>query len=202
MRQTVYIVILLAILYLIYINNFGGKQSDAVEKMKQNYATDIEAICQQQKLPAAYFKALVILESSGEKPAGKRFEEHIYQKLLEVRSGDRSHFGRIKHADLKYTPLRKLRKLATSWGPMQLMGYHAKELGVEVEELYGEKALEHAIKWCVKHYGSYLEQSDFRNAFHIHNTGRPFPPSGVPETHDPDYVSKGLNYVQIFENDR
>lgn len=56
--------------------NYGS-----IQKMKHNYASEIDYICTQRRLPAAYFKALVVLESSGNKPAGTRFEPHIYQKL-------------------------------------------------------------------------------------------------------------------------
>lgn len=172
-----------------------------VEKLEKYYEDDIEEVCADMNLPSSYFKALVILESSAEKPAGNRFEEHIYQKLKAVQEGREERYGQYDTKQLSILSDVALRKFATSWGPIQILGYHSAPLGITWEELEGENAIRYGIQWCEKTYGKYLRKKDFRNAFHIHNTGRPFPRSGISETYDPNYISKGMNYIQMFENE-
>ena len=78
------------------------------------------------------------------------------------------------------------------------MGYQCIELEVNVADIRGEHAIYWGVYWMKKRYGKYLEQKDFANAFHIHNTGQPIPINGKHSTHDPNYVSKGLKYMDFF----
>mgnify|MGYP006150515555 FL=1 len=79
------------------------------------------------------------------------------------------------------------------------MGYQAYELGVYVADIRGKNAITHGIKWCDKRYGKYLKKNKFKDAFHIHNTGKPYPKSGKPFTYDPQYIPKGIKYITYFE---
>jgi hypothetical protein len=56
------------------------------------------------------------------------------------------------------------------------------------------------IKWCKRNYGKYLQDENFSNAFHYHNTGKPMPFFGITSTYDPQYVFKGLRYMSSFED--
>ena len=49
-------------------------------------------------LPEAYLLALIQLESGGRKPAGKRFEAHVHNRLVAVRDGKRERYEQITAA--------------------------------------------------------------------------------------------------------
>ena len=38
-------------------------------------------------------------------------------------------------------------------------------------------------------------------AFHLHNTGKPYPADGQPTTFHPDYVQRGMAYMRKFAED-
>lgn len=173
-----------------------------VDRLKENYEKEIEQICEELNLPSEYFKALVIIESSAEKPAGSRFEEHIYNKMMAVKKGEIDRYGSFTHPQLSGLSKETIAGLSTSWGPLQIMGYHSIPLGISLDQLRGEDALRYGILWCEKSYGRYLRKKDFQNAFHIHNTGRPLPASGANLTHDPNYIPKGMKYIQAFLNNK
>ena len=86
-------------------------------------------------LPEAYLLALIQLESGGRKPAGKRFEVHVYNRLVAVRDGKRERYEQITAADLMGANDEALRNLATSWGPFQLMGYKCIQLDVQLRDI-------------------------------------------------------------------
>jgi hypothetical protein len=172
------------------------KKSTAWDKMKENYELEIEKVCDELKLPAHYFKALVILECGGEKPAGNRYEPHVFQRLKQVRSGKSKRYGKFTTKHLQLVTENTLKKMATSWGPFQIMGYHCISLGITLDELNGKEAIKNGIIWAKKNYGQYLEDRDFRQAFHIHNTGQTIPLNGIPITHDRFYIDKGLEFME------
>ena len=94
---------------------------------------------------------------------------------------------------------RQLKDFATSWGPLQIMGYQSLVMKIPVQRFKEEFALYYSMQWAKNTYGNYLSQGDYANAFHIHNTGKPLPASGRPRTYDPNYIKKGLKYIKIFE---
>lgn len=165
----------------------------------QNYKEVFTSIAEDEKVNVEYLLALAVLECGGERPAGSRFEPHIYKKLVKLQSGKRDEFEGIKTEDLQGLSDDDLRKLATSWGPFQLMGYQSIKLGVDVQELVdGPEAIRLACQWMKKNYGEFLASGRYRDAFHIHNTGSPFPANGRPQTHSRDYVPRGLRYMKYF----
>ncbi|MCU0443502.1 MAG: hypothetical protein MUE85_01195 [Microscillaceae bacterium] len=199
MRSLLTAVLLLVAIVLLYFYIFQNRPSDPISLMEANYAAEIEAVCEEMDLSAEYFKALVILESSGEKPAGTRFEDHVFKRLKEVRDGKSERYGRFTPKQLQILSENTLKKMATSWGPLQIMGYHCIPLGISLEQLQGDEAIRYGILWADKNYGSYLRRGDFANSFHIHNAGQPLPANGIPKTHDPDYIRKGLDYIKLFK---
>ena len=56
-----------------------------------------------------------------------------------------------------------------------------------------------AAKWVKAEYGHLLKKERYKDAFHYHNTGRTFPRSGNSQTHNPMYVTRGLEYMKYFE---
>ncbi|MBN1647549.1 MAG: hypothetical protein JW874_05910 [Spirochaetales bacterium] len=85
-----------------------------ISNTKENYGGEIDRVAELLKLPAPYFKALVIIECSGEKPAPHRFEQHVYKRLKELKSGKTSEYKNIKSADLENTDDDTLKSMASS----------------------------------------------------------------------------------------
>lgn len=171
---------------------------DAIKRVNQNYSTEVEEICKEMKMPAPYFKALIILECSAKKNPPSRYEHHVFEKLRAVRNGSLNSYSGIRKVDLENYSDQTIKQLATSWGALQLMGYNCIRLNIGIDELRGKNSLRHSIAWCKDNYGNYLENKDFRNAFHIHNTGKPHPTFWFSQTHDPAYVNRGIAYANAM----
>ncbi|GAB4395848.1 MAG: hypothetical protein OHK0053_07030 [Microscillaceae bacterium] len=196
MRQIIFWAVLLVLLFFLYWINWDLEPQNDLARLQENYASEVEQICQEMQLPAPYFKALIILESSARKPAPSRFEPHVFARLREVQTGSRPRYGRFTTSQLSLLSQDELKAMATSWGPLQVMGYHCIPMGLSISQLQGERGLWYAIQWADKSYGKWLRRGDFENAFHIHNTGQPLPQDGQPRTHDPHYIQKGLDWVK------
>jgi len=167
---------------------------------QKNYAAEVAPIAKELDLPFSYFMALTVLECSGEKPCDTRFENHVFEKLQKVRDGGRTRYGKVRPEHIDDATDDALRNLATSWGPFQLMGYKCIDMSVHVADIRGDKAVRHGMQWISEEYGSVLRSGSFKDAFHIHNAGRPYPAVGPPRTHDPRYVDRGLRYMDYFES--
>lgn len=152
-------------------------------------------------LPEAYLMALIQLESGGRKPAGKRFEPHVFERLKAVRDGERERYEQITSRELEGASDEALRNLATSWGPFQLMGYKCIQLNVQLRDIRGKDAIREGVKWIDLTYGDLLRAGRFEDAFHVHNTGKPMPANGRPTTFHPDYVPRGMAYMRKFAQD-
>ncbi|MBL7944278.1 MAG: hypothetical protein JNM00_16035, partial [Flavobacteriales bacterium] len=106
----------------------------------------------------------------------------------------------LRPEDLHDASDEAIDNLSTSWGPFQLMGYKVLGMGVNVSDIRDDhSAALWGAKWIKKEYGHFLEKKKWKDAFHYHNTGRRYPISGGPRTHDPYYVSNGLRYIKYFE---
>ncbi len=171
----------------------------AVARVELYYARDVNNLCEQYNLPPSYFKALIILESSGYHKPRKRFEQTTFTKLQQVRDGERHRFGSITKETVQDASDDALRNLATSWGPLQIMGYHCVGMGVLVKDLRDSEALKWSIIWAKDTYGNILTEHRYEDAFHIHNTGSAHPEYGPPLTHDPTYVDRGTRYIRAFQ---
>lgn len=164
-----------------------------------NYGSAIDSAAALFDLPAAYLKALCMLECSGRRVFEPRFEPHVFRKLKRVKFGDISNYEHVDKAMLEDAGDDALRNLASSWGPFQLMGYKCLLLGIKVRDIRGEQGVYYGVKWINMTYGDYLRKGKYKDAFHIHNAGSPFPLSGRPKTHDPAYCSKGMAYMREFQ---
>ena len=174
---------------------------DDLEWCEQNYGEEMREISSALDVPYAYLMALAVLECSGEKPAGHRFEQHVYRELIKVKEGKRRAYEAVRQEHLAALSEEEIRDLATSWGPFQLMGYKAIGLGLDVEDLSDEEvAAREGARWIQKEYGRFLTRKKWKDAFHIHNTGKRFPLNGHSRTHDPYYVSDGVRYMKYFES--
>ena len=170
----------------------------------QNYQEDVALWAEDYDLPAEYLMSLIILECGGQKPCGKRFEPKRYRQLKNLRDGKRRKFEYLRRHDLEGLSDAEIRELATSWGPFQIMGYHSIGLSksgetVTVDDLTGPRAVEIGVRWVDENYGTILRHQRYKDAFHMHNTGRVYPKVGKPKTHDPDYVPNGLSHIAYFK---
>lgn len=183
--------------------NSGGAVvvADAVERTLLNYGGEVKHYAEEFKLPSSYFLSLIVLESSGRKVIPSRFEPHVYERLKEVKTGKRKSYEHVTPRHLTDATDDALKNLASSWGPFQLMGYKCLLMGIKVRDIRGPEAIYWGVKWIDLTYGKELRQGHYKNAFHIHNTGRKYPLIGKPFTHDPAYVDRGLSYMKRFEAD-
>ena len=165
-----------------------------------NYSAEVNDAALKFDLPYGYLMALIQLECSGIKPAGERFEPHVYRRLQEVRDGKRKNYENITPAHLYNASDAALKNLATSWGPFQLMGYKCILLNVKIRDIRGDKGVYHGANWIDITYGDRLRRGEYKDCFHIHNTGRSYPRVGLPATHDPQYVPRGLAGISRYNS--
>ena len=167
---------------------------DRYSKTEENYGEEVLRYAKEFNLSPTFLKALIVLECSGNNPAGERFESDVYEKLKEVQEGTRNSYDLITRKQIRDCSDDALRNLATSWGPFQIMGYKCIRLGIEIQDLRGEESIKWGVKWINNEYGNLIRNNQFEKAFRIHNTGSP-----KGETHDPNYVSNGLDHIAYFD---
>jgi|TARA_B100001093_G_scaffold364665_1_gene349473 hypothetical protein len=170
-----------------------------LQATEKNYGAEVQKWSEHYDLPVPYLMALIQLESGGRKPAGKRFEVHVFDRLQDVQNGSLEHYENITQEHLTEANDDALRNLATSWGPFQLMGYKCILLERQIRDIRGQDAVQAGIEWIDITYGNVLRKGKYQDAFHLHNTGKPFPKSGPPLTFHPDYVEKGLRLMDAHE---
>ncbi len=192
------------IVVLFFFLKFCGKpyvkpQEMGLDAAMLNYAGDIKMLAHKADIPPEYLMALIMLECSGRADVPPRFEQGVYDKLVDVKEHRRESLESITYADLSDASDDALRNLASSWGPFQLMGYKCLHLGIKIKDLRGENSLYYGVQWIEGTYGDYLRKGKYADAFHIHNTGRPVPKNGKYTTYDPKYVPNGLQYMEYFK---
>ena len=152
---------------------------NALELAKENYHDEVSRASEAYDLPYEYLMALAVLECSGKKPAGNRFEKAVYKRLNQVKSGDRKKYENVKKRHLIDASDDAIRNLSTSWGPFQLMGYKCIGMDVNVLDIRGEQSVLQGAQWIKEEYGHLLKKEKFQDAFHYHNTGRKYPRIGA-----------------------
>jgi len=182
-----------------YFKKGGRTTLSAFKLTESNYGSEVEKAAEKYGLPGSYLKALIVLECSGKKPVKPRYERHIFKRLKKVRDQKGRTYETITHEMIADASDEALKNLAKSWGPFQLMGYKCLHLDVKVKDLRGDNALDWGAKWIQLEYGHLLKKKRYRDAFHYHNTGKTYPKSGIPTTHDPKYVDNGLKHMAYFD---
>lgn len=191
--------------YVYYNSHFvtpwhASSDKAGFESVIDNYSEDVNAAALKFELPYGYLMALIQLECSGKKPAGERFEPHVYRRLKAVRDGRSKNYENITAAHLSDASDAALKNLATSWGPFQLMGYKCILLDVKIRDIRGNRGVYHGADWINQTYGDRLRRGEYKNCFHLHNTGRPYPKVGLPSTHDPQYVPRGVAGISRYNS--
>ncbi len=179
---------------------FAATAPQSVLRTEQNYGAEIKKLAAQFDLSPEFLKSLIILECSGLKNVKPRYERHIYRRLVSVREGKLDRYENIRPENLRDASDDALKNMARSWGPFQIMGYKCIFLNIQLNDLRGDDALYNAVKWIDLTYGDYIRRGQYKDAFHIHNTGRPYPDDGVSRTYDPKYVQNGLMYMKYFSD--
>lgn len=200
------LVLILAVLAIEYLPKLKKPKLINIEDSKggldmviKNYGKDIDSCAELFGINARFLKSLTMLECSGKKIFEERFEPHVYAKLKKVKFGQLKQYEHVTPEMLIDANDEAIRNLASSWGPFQLMGYKCLLLGIKVKDIRGENSIYYGVKWIDMTYGDYLKKNKFKDAFHIHNTGRPYPIIGGPRTHDPSYCDRGLKYMEYFK---
>ena len=174
-------------------------EKGGVDKVIENHGFQIEQAANTYQISADYLKALCMLESSGTKTIVPRYEKHVFKKLKKVRDGDLENYEHVTQDMLKDANDEALKNLASSWGPFQLMGYKCLLLDIKIKDIRGDDAVLYGVKWINLAYGERLRKGQYKDAFHVHNAGKPFPKDGIPRTYDKQYVYKGLKYMDVFK---
>lgn len=172
---------------------------DILEKTYRNYGLAVIKSAKKYELPPEYLLSLIALECSGRKLVPHRFEPRVFEQLKKVKKGELPMYDNVRSSDLKGLNNVYLKKLASSWGPFQLMGYKSFELNHSIVEINGPKSVEIGTKWINSSYGNQLRKGNYQDAFHIHNTGKKYPLIGPPRTYHRKYVPLGLQYMEAFK---
>ncbi|MDZ4750640.1 MAG: hypothetical protein SGI87_03410 [Flavobacteriales bacterium] len=217
-RKVVFYVIFFSSIYLGYRNRYDlaswmrnqigwhdpvDPRPEGMSKLEwaeRNYSEEVLSLSKKYEVPYEYLMALIVLECGGDKPAGNRYESHIYSKLTKLKDSKIKRLEDLKPHHVAECNENALKNLATSWGPFQLMGYKVVGMGLNISDIRHETtAIEIGVRWIEKEYGHFLKKKKFRDGFHYHNTGSRFPISGKSRTHDPYYVSNGLKYMKWYK---
>ncbi|MBW7857712.1 MAG: hypothetical protein H3C43_05335 [Leptonema sp. (in: Bacteria)] len=191
MRLSRFLIIPVVLLFL----GCPTDQDDAIMlHIYRRLNSEIVSSVQGTEIPASYLAALISLESH---PPGnrdsRRFEPKVYQRLLEMKNNGRN-FARLPLHQIQLLSDSELRRLATSYGLTQIMGYHCLDLGCSIEDLAGQYHLVWSVAYIRRHYLKQIVAKDWEACFRIHNTGRP---EGA--THRDDYTEKGLLRMKYYE---
>ena len=180
-----------------------------MKKIRIDMKDAISAAIAETPFSESFIAALVANESGGN-PAVTRFEPKVFVDLAFVLAGIKPAYGSIGTEDLKDSipgtvapSFLRIRDLATSWGPTQIMGYHSVSGNYPLSEL---SQIDTHFPRCVSILRDFLKEwhldrktanPAFRfeeSLFKCWNTGRP---DGV--TADPNYAARGLGRMLIYE---
>jgi len=173
-------------------------KNNSSQSVIDNYSNDVFKSSIEFNIPYEYLMSLIQLECSGLKPAGDRFEPHVYKQLKKVQVGALKNYENVTASHLYDASDEAIINLATSWGPFQLMGYKCILLDVKIRDIRGSNGVHYGTQWINLTYGNRLRKAEYKHCFHLHNTGKLYPSTGLPTTHDPQYVQRGLSGLKRF----
>jgi len=189
--KTKYIFILI---FLFLISCFKDVDDAIMYHIYHSYHESIYYATSGTEIPPEYLAALISLESY---PPGnwnsERFEPKVYERLLKLKK-EGIPFGNIPREKILSLTDEELKKLSTSYGLTQIMGYHCLDLGCSIEDLKSKDHLLWSIEYIRKHYLKYIKTKQWENCFRIHNTGNPF-----GKTYNMDYVEKGILRMKYYK---
>lgn len=167
---------------------------------------EITKAAQGTDYPPAFLAALAANETGGD-PTRTRFEPLVFAHLGRVIVGQESHYGALGAQDLieAYAPphagwglresLTALANFATSWGPCQVMGYHALTRKIPLSWIVQLSSHFDVVVGLLNDFRREWRETAF-DAAHLlddWNTGRP-----DGKTADPQYISNGLGRMALY----
>ncbi len=206
----------------------GNAERDLMQKIYDRFHCDMAAAVATTELTTAFLAALTANESGGF-PDASCFELAIYERLKGVATGQCAAYGSInlegiisafdenfEDRDRKFRAWlsvmrpgpevvriitksedQDLRDLATSWGLTQIMGYHLIGSKIEIQTLREPGVhYRYAVNLLTdfaRRFGLSLNDG-WDSLFRCWNTGWP-----RGETADPEYVSKGLRRMSLYD---
>jgi len=184
--------------------------------IRDRFRAQMRAASAGTPIPESFFAALTANESGGDVNAS-RYEAYELAQFALVLCGKRDSYQGITASQLTSrlagvlsisSGVRQLVDLCTSWGPTQIMGWHAIRLGVQlsaiqkIESHYSYTSYE-LLQFTKQFYPELMVQAamheDQREGiciglFHCWNSGKPSNP-----TTDPLYASRGLARMKAYE---
>ena len=152
--------------------------------------------CALSSISPSFIAALIANESGGERTV-TRFEPAVFQRFLDVQHGKRPSYAGYTREKVEGKDTTSLRRLATSWGLTQIMGYHAPRFGLEpIDLLVPERSIHTTLRLLAEFAGSNgLDLSaDYEELLRCWNSGSP-----TGKAHDPDYVGKAILRMKLYE---
>lgn len=203
--------------------------AELMQAIRAKYGAFIDEAVKGTPFPAALVAALVANESGLNEQAA-RFEHKVLGDLAQVIIGHKAAYGSIGAQDLtdwiagvnmspgngsRLSPqaavVLAMVNLATSWGPTQIMGYHAVAGQFSLSELTNLKTHFSRTAALLDEFRKRFDlpgepvagrtvalassAADYSRYFHCWNAGSP-----GAATFDPDYTGKGLQRMQLYES--
>ncbi len=135
-----------------------------------------------------------------------RFEKHVYAALVSLRDrgyyttrqgARKTSYGRVTPGDLEGATDAAVRALASSWGPGQIMGYHAIDWNATIEDLRSPStSVDYVVRMLMRDAGAYIKRGAWESVFRIWNTGSP-----TGKTYHPDYAANGIAVLRAYRDE-
>ncbi len=199
-------------------------ERETIDLIRRDFGQTIATARTGTSVSAAFMAALVANESAGsveERLAANRFEKGVLKKIVLAALGDEAFsdpslsrpIGQDEWLleadyaiDTRHPPstsfmlagLQNFKELSTSWGPMQLMGWHAREWGVPLVEFSRRETHFQHARALILYFSQKYElraDRDFHQLFRCWNTGVP----RGRRTFDPNYVANGLRRLKLYQ---
>jgi len=182
-----------------YFKTIGMEQyENGLQAVTINYGSQIQFNANSHDVSTEFLYALCMLECGGARKILPRFEPHVYKRLIRLKNGEIKDYEGITTEQMRLFSDKTIKNMASSWGPLQVMGYHSIHINISLNEFIGDSVVKHSVHWIDKEYGHLLKNQRFQDAFHRHNAGTNYPLLGPPKTHDPQYVNKGLQFMEYY----
>lgn len=181
---------------------YSSRESrNLAQQIFDRFGPAIDAAAAGSHVPADFLAGFVGVEAGKDKkgqivPAATRFEPQVYARLRDVRDGKRAVWSGITRKDLAEALDLRLRELATSHGPAQIMGWHTIH---DLRRSIGELSDPATMFICAVELleivgGAFLRRGDWPAVMRIWNTGRP-----GGKTFDDDYVANALDVKTAYK---
>jgi hypothetical protein len=187
-----------------------------IVQIHDRYGERIASATAGTEVPPALVAAFIVNESGRDRngtiiDSARRFEKHVYAALVSIRDrgyrivkGKRiNNYSGITQQQIKDASNDALKALATSWGTLQIMGWHCINnlmdidgTPVTISELRDpDRHIAYAVQLLRRTAGKYIRAKRYKEVFRIWNTGSP-----TGTTYHPNYVSNGLVAMDIWND--